>query len=285
MKEALTEIDELREWYQKNDKAKTSIVRALVPEYAQQSTSIELNPLHIGDAVAISDELEKQLLSNIDSMGAMSTSDVSKLALPAPETLLPGKNANDVAELRNHILVSRYMTETALKNPRPTDLSVADIEQLSKMILRGTNAGDLYAKTWGEHRKIGEYRALPIGVRSNPLRIFPYAQEVAACMHRYIEWRDRAQADKILHPVILATHLSTYFIHIHPFLDGNGRLGRVLLADSLIRQGYLPVVFIDLDRGDYIGMISDAQDGKPGDLCATVAQTQLEMLWTISLRK
>ncbi|TVY28704.1 hypothetical protein LHYA1_G002391 [Lachnellula hyalina] len=44
LKEALTEIDELREWYQKNDKAKTSIVRALVPEYAQQSTSIELNP-------------------------------------------------------------------------------------------------------------------------------------------------------------------------------------------------------------------------------------------------
>jgi hypothetical protein len=117
LKQTLTSIDKLKEWYRENNKAKTTILRALVPEYAHQSTSLELNPLHGGDAVVISDELEKQLFCNIESLGVMSTSDVSKLALPTPEELLPGKNAHQVAELRNHIFVSRYVTEAALNNP------------------------------------------------------------------------------------------------------------------------------------------------------------------------
>jgi Fic family protein len=113
-------------------------------------------------------------------------------------------------------------------------MSEADIKQLSMMILRGTDAEALYAFNWGKRVHIGEYRSAPVAVKSNPLRIFPYPQEVSACMHRYIEWRDRNHTDKILHPIILAIHLSTYFVHIHPFLDGNGRLCRVLMADYLI---------------------------------------------------
>ncbi|TAQ90839.1 hypothetical protein B7494_g835 [Chlorociboria aeruginascens] len=285
LKQTLTSIDELKEWYRENDKAMTSILRALVLEYAHQSTSLEQNPLHIGDSVVIFDELEKQLFGNIDSLDAMSTSEVSKLALPTPEKLLPGKNANQVAELRNHIFVSRYITEVAHNNPGAPNFSIADIKQLSMMILRGTDAENLYAFNWGQRKHLGEYRSTPISVRSNLLRIFPYPQEVSACMHRYVEWRDRNHTDKILHPIIFATHLSTYFLHIHPFLDGNGRLGRVLMADYLIRQGYLPVVFVNLAREDYLKMISDAQDGKPGDLCNTVTQTQLEMMWEMTMRQ
>jgi hypothetical protein len=131
LKQTLTSIDELKEWYRENDKAKTTILRALVPEYAHQSTSLEQNPLHVGDAIVIFDELEKQLFCNIDSLAVMSTSEVSKLALPTSEELLPGKNTNQVAELRNHILVSRYITEAALKDPGTTGMSEPDIKQLS----------------------------------------------------------------------------------------------------------------------------------------------------------
>lgn len=56
------------------------------------------------------------------------------------------------------------------------------------------------------------------------------------------------------------------------------------MADYLIRQGYLPVVFRELEREHYIEMVSDAQDGIPDDLCEAVALTQAEMLFTISLR-
>lgn len=87
-----------------------------------------------------------------------------------------------------------------------------------------------------------------------------------------------------LHPLILATKLCVYFAHIHPFEDGNGRASRVMMADYLIRQGFLPVVFQDLERMDYLNMISEAQDGEPEGLCTFVAQTALDMMFTISLR-
>jgi hypothetical protein len=57
------------------------------------------------------------------------------------------------------------------------------------------------------------------------------------------------------------------------------------MTDYLIRLGYLPVVFVDLAREDYLKMISDAQDGKPKDLCTAVTQTQLEMMWEVSMRQ
>jgi hypothetical protein len=56
------------------------------------------------------------------------------------------------------------------------------------------------------------------------------------------------------------------------------------MADYLIRQGYLPVVFRELEREYYLKMVSDAQDGKPDELCEAVALTQAEMLFAISPR-
>ncbi|KAH8820162.1 hypothetical protein F5884DRAFT_744523 [Xylogone sp. PMI_703] len=140
LKQTLSSIDELKLLYQKNEKSKIALLRALVPEYAHQSTSLEQNPLHLGDAVVIFDELERKLFRHIESLGTMSVSDVSTLALPAPEELLPHKDANQVAELRNHVFVSRYITESALNNPGTSGLSVADIKQLSVAMLRGTDA-------------------------------------------------------------------------------------------------------------------------------------------------
>ncbi|KAH8663472.1 hypothetical protein BGZ60DRAFT_565533 [Tricladium varicosporioides] len=161
LKQTLTSIDELKEWYQEHDEAKTTILRAL-------------NPLHIGDSAVIFDKLEKQVFYNIDSLDTISTSEISKLALPTPEELLPGKNSKQVSELRNHIFVSRYITEVALNNGGTAGMSVADIKQLSAMILRGTDAEVLYAFNWGKKMQIGEYRSVPISVRSNPMHIFLY---------------------------------------------------------------------------------------------------------------
>jgi hypothetical protein len=55
LKQTLASIDEIKEWYRENDKVKINVLRSLVPEYAHQSTSLEQNPLHAGNAVVIFD--------------------------------------------------------------------------------------------------------------------------------------------------------------------------------------------------------------------------------------
>jgi hypothetical protein len=72
---------------QRTDLMKT-ITEALVTKYAHQSTAIEGNPLRIGDALAIEDELEKQLSLALSDLAGMKPQTLANLTLPSPDVLL-----------------------------------------------------------------------------------------------------------------------------------------------------------------------------------------------------
>ncbi|KAK2753286.1 hypothetical protein FQN55_003415 [Onygenales sp. PD_40] len=56
------------------------------------------------------------------------------------------------------------------------------------------------------------------------------------------------------------------------------------MQDYMIRQGYIPVVMQDLEREEYLAMISDAADGKPEAFVDRVLSTQLDMMRTFEWR-
>jgi Fic family protein len=283
LKSTLESVDKFRIFFKDRPELRSLVTHYLEPEWAHQSTAIEANPLLPADAFLIAEGLESQLFSRYDGFETISTQALSDLDLP-PASDLASQNPSLVAELRNHIVVSRHISNSALANPGTPGISLNEIKLLTRVLLQDTDSEQAAKYSWGPRVPLGEFRALPISVRSNPLRIFPYHQEVPACMKRLFEWRDETHAAGQLHPLIFATKLCVYFASVHPFADGNGRASRVLMADYLIRQGFLPVVFEDLDRLDYLGMISEAQDGEPEGLCTYVAQTALDMMFTISLR-
>jgi hypothetical protein len=105
-----------------------STARALVKEYSHQSTAIEGNTLTIGDSLIIEGKLEKPLFSTINDIPGMTTETLANLTLPSSEALLPGNDSAQVAEIRNHIIVSRYLTETGLVNPGTAGISLTDIK-------------------------------------------------------------------------------------------------------------------------------------------------------------
>ncbi|KFY21166.1 hypothetical protein V491_03112 [Pseudogymnoascus sp. VKM F-3775] len=283
LQSTLDSVDKFKPFFKNRPTLRSSVTRSLISDYAHQSTSIEGNPLLPSDSFIIAEGLERELFSRID-FGRVSTQSLSELDLPSATDLLPSKEASQVAELRNHIVVSRYIADAALSNPGTPGVSLSVVKLLAGMMLRGTESERAAKYAWGPRVPLGEFRSAPISVRSNPLRVFPYHREVPACMKRFFEWRDETHVAGQLHPLIFATKMCVYFAHIYPFADGNGRMSRVLMADYLVRQGYLPVVFQSLDRQDYLTMISEAQDSEPEGLCTYVAQTALDMMFTISLR-
>ena len=54
-----------------------------------------------------------------------------------------------------------------------------------------------------------------------------------------------------LKPLVLAALVHNQFEYIHPFEDGNGRVGRLLLNYVLLKHGYPPINILFEDRGRY----------------------------------
>ncbi len=93
-------------------------------------------------------------------------------------------------------------------------------------------------------------------------------------------WLDKAStlrdADVPLPEVVAAIH--SEFERIHPFLDGNGRTGRLLTNLLLIRLGYPPAIIRKAERTRYLKALRRADAGDPGPLGEFLARAVIDTL-------
>lgn len=80
------------------------------------------------------------------------------------------------------------------------------------------------------------------------------------------------------HPVVRAAWAHATFTAIHPFMDGNGRTGRLLQDFSLLSAGLLPVGIPIARRGDYYDALEMADSGDWRSLIEIVAEAELAAL-------
>ncbi len=66
----------------------------------------------------------------------------------------------------------------------------------------------------------------------------------------------------IYHPLELAFRFHHHFERIHPFADGNGRVGRMLLNYILIKNKYYPVIIRKTHRNQYLKALEAADNKK-----------------------
>lgn len=78
-------------------------------------------------------------------------------------------------------------------------------------------------------------------------------------------------------PEVLA-RLHNEFERVHPFLDGNGRTGRLLLNLLLVRLGYPPVIVLKAQRAQYLAGMRKADDGDYGPLGEILARAMYDNL-------
>jgi len=125
-----------------------------------------------------------------------------------------------------------YYVEDLVKNKIP--VSERTIKEIHTLVLMDRQTDK------------GVYRSVPVRVGSfHPCQ--PY--EVPIKMERLmIEYGEEMQK---LHVVERAAVFHLMFETIHPFIDGNGRVGRLLLNLELMKEGYPPVNVKFTDRAKY----------------------------------
>ena len=75
-------------------------------------------------------------------------------------------------------------------------------------------------------------------------------------MQKLVKWYN--DNEKKLHPIELAATLHQRFVFIHPFVDGNGRVARLLMNLALLRNGFTIAIIPAILRHEYIYSLETA---------------------------
>lgn len=138
----------------------------------------------------------------------------------------------EVFEAKNLARVSEYIQNKAKEKELDSEM----ILLLHKMLI--TNIDDGIA---GRYRKNGEY--VRVGTYIAP----PPEQVEGMISNAILEYKSDIETYFI--DKIAKYHLE--FEHVHPFVDGNGRIGRVLINYQLIRLGFPPLIVRNKDKQKY----------------------------------
>ena len=81
------------------------------------------------------------------------------------------------------------------------------------------------------------------------------------------------------HPIIKAALMHGELVKIHPFVDGNGRVSRLVMNLSLMNSGYVPVIIKKAKRLEYYEALDKAHTtGDYTDFVKLVTELEIEML-------
>ena len=185
---------------------------------------------------------------------------------------LPQAKPRYVIEIFNYFAALRYISHRANKK----SISEEDILRLHTIV--GKDAID--------REPVGAFRTYQVYVGNH---IPPKAKDVSRLIKELLEWfNDKGQS---LPAVLSSTILHYQFEFIHPFGDGNGRVGRVLATWELYRRKFDSHHIFSVDeifwenRQRYYAALSNVREQK-GDLTdwlefvGEAIELTLERVWT-----
>jgi Fic family protein len=148
----------------------------------------------------------------------------------------PDKSKNDIAEA--------YGVNEAISFIRNNEahISLNLIKEIHRIVFKNSKS---FA---GEFRKSGE-EVVVMGRLGNIVHEGAPQSRVIALLNELIDWYNKNKSN---YPaLLLAAVIHNQFENIHPFRDGNGRVGRILLNNILLKHG-LPPINIDFkNRSQY----------------------------------
>jgi Fic family protein len=156
------------------------------------------------------------------------------------------RSPDDLREVGNYVVA----LEHGMMRLKELPLCVRLIKELHAKLMTGVRG---HHATRGEFRKIQNWIGRPGCTPETASFVPPPPDEVAPCLAAWEKFLDETD----LPPLVTIALAHYQFEAIHPFLDGNGRVGRLLITLFLIDRKILPApllylsAFFEASRRDY----------------------------------
>ena len=160
---------------------------------------------------------------------------------------ISGKPLKDTLEAKNLSQALTLFEELA--DRQAGAILETDVRSLHAAVLKGVN-----------DRDAGKYRDVEVAITGSKHRP-PGPESVAPEMQRFGRWlKDVTHPAALtrLNPLLVASVAHTWFVSIHPFIDGNGRVARLLLNLMLMRFGHPIAVITKEDRHRYYEALGES---------------------------
>ncbi len=167
----------------------------------------------------------------------------TRIVLEAGVTI-GGHPLREHLEATNHAAAFDYLMALADAGNR---LTLETVLYLHRMIMSGIDP------------RAGHFRERAVYIRGVPLTPPPPGR-VPELVASWLEWLGTGGLD--YEPLVCAALAHHAFEAIHPFVDGNGRVGRLLLDLLLMQGGYPPALLLRDWRGAYLRGLQQADTGR-----------------------
>jgi len=147
-----------------------------------------------------------------------------------------GRDSTTTKDIREAINYERAIREGADRVAETGEITLELLKDLHRKLLNGVR---------DEANKLGEFRTSPVHIPPPEAHRSPFIppgpEKVRPLMQNLERYIDRSGG---YHDIVELGIVHYQFETIHPFGDGNGRLGRVLITLQLIKQGFLSEPFL-----------------------------------------
>ena len=187
--------------------------------------------------------------------------DIGKLIVEKDDIV----KTNDIIETINHFRVFDYIIDTY-----NDDIDDKYIKELHRILKNGIIIKDIEREIIGDFKKkvnfVGDVKT------TKPSEVAKALNEV---LFEYITNLEQSlDLDDKLKNII---DLHYNFEKIHPFYDGNGRVGRALLFKESLKNGIVPFVIFDEDKAYYLRGLKEYKNTK-GYLLDTCLKAQDDLI-------
>jgi Fic family protein len=227
---------------------KTGRADGLLSALTESEQTETMIALMVSEAVK-SSAIEGEMLSRPDVMSSIK----KNLGLHAERKKASDRKAEGIAELM-----------VCVRNGFAKPLSQTMLYEWHTMLMQGTSR--IQSGVWRTHEEPMLIVSGNIGTETVHYEA-PPSKAVPGEMKRFIQWFNRTAPgakDDIRMPPIRAAIAHLYFESIHPFEDGNGRIGRALSEKALSQGIGRPALLslsqaIEADRTNYYAALKQAQ--------------------------